>query len=279
MKSFTPIAFPFLRLALVTVLAFALPIGIRAASPVVITEFMAANSATLADEDGEFSDWIELSNVSGATVDLFRWSLTDSPGSLTKWQFPATNLPPGGFLVVFASEKNRRTPGAPLHTNFKLSASGEYLALVESDGVTIASQFAPAFGPQVQDVSYGFGAELTSRVLFSTGATARVLVPADGALGAGWTAREFNDAGWTLATNGLGFETGQSEFNSGAAAAAILGDAPLLHFRMGETAGTIAVNGGSLGTAADGALINGVTLTISCHRSAETMFYKSSSGR
>ncbi len=234
--------------------------SLQAASAVIISEFMAANGTTLADDDGEYSDWIELSNLSSAPVNLLNWSLTDSPGSLTKWRFPATNLPPGGFLVVFASEKDRRVPGAPLHTNFKLSAGGEFLALVEPDGVTVASRFAPTYPPQVPDVSFGFGAEVVSRTLVATGAVGRVLVPSDGALGLAWTTRLFDDAGWGRATNGIGFETGEAEFNAGAAAAAIAGHSPLLHLRLSEAAGATAANDGSLGPAANGAVLNGVTL-------------------
>jgi hypothetical protein len=110
-----------------------------AAPTVVISEFMAVNNSTLADEDGTYSDWIELYNSSTNTVNLGGWHLADSATNLTHWQFPSTNLGPNRFLVVFASNKDRRISGAPLHTNFKLSGSGEYLALVQPDGVTKAS--------------------------------------------------------------------------------------------------------------------------------------------
>lgn len=122
---------------------------------VVISEFLAANSTGLLDEDGATSDWIEIHNADTNAVDLAGWRLTDEAEDFAKWIFPATNLPPGGFLVVFASGKNRLTPGAPWHTSFSLSAEGEYLALIQPDGVTVASEYAPAFPPQVDDVSYG----------------------------------------------------------------------------------------------------------------------------
>src|SRR6185503_17963302 len=114
------------------------------AQNVSISEFLASNTSGLKDEDGEFSDWIEIFNGGTTTVNLNGWFLTDSPGNLTRWRFPATNVPPNGFLIVFASSKNRAVPGAPLHANFSLSAGGEYLALVRPDGITIASEFAPA---------------------------------------------------------------------------------------------------------------------------------------
>src|SRR5947208_8299856 len=129
----------------------------HAASPLVLSEFMADNTHTLSDEDGSFDDWIEIYNTSSSPVNLDGWHLTDDAHDLTKWRFPAANLDAGGFLVVFASGKDRRVAGAPLHTQFKLSADGEYLALVEPDGVTIATEFAPKFPRQVPDVSFGLG--------------------------------------------------------------------------------------------------------------------------
>ncbi|MDP3069472.1 MAG: CotH kinase family protein [Opitutaceae bacterium] len=121
----------------------------------VISEFMASNATTLADEDGAYSDWIEIHNPDGGATDLSGWFLTDSATNKTKWQFPSVVLPAGGHLVVFASGKDRRIPGAMLHTNFSLNAQGEYLALVRPDGSTVTTEFAPKFPQQTPDVAYG----------------------------------------------------------------------------------------------------------------------------
>ena len=52
-------------------LAAILVASVASADPtVVISEFMALNSTTLADEDGTYSDWIELFNPSTNTVNL-----------------------------------------------------------------------------------------------------------------------------------------------------------------------------------------------------------------
>ena len=219
---------------------------------------MAANSSTLPDETGAFEDWIEIHNVTSSPVNLLNWSLTDSVSVPAKWRFPATNLPPGGYLVLFASGKDRRIAGAPLHTNFKLTASGEYLALVEPDGVTVATQFAPFFSPQLADISQGFGSELHSTVLLTAGIPARYRVPAPAASGTDWTVPGFDDAEWSDAANGIGYETGQLEFNGGAAANAIQASQPLLHLRLEDAAGSTAPNVGLLGTAANGTYRNGV---------------------
>lgn len=122
---------------------------------------MAANKSTLADEDGTYSDWIEIHNPDTTAADLTGWYLTDSASNKRKWQFPPLTIPAGGYRVVFASNKNRTNPAATLHTNFALSAGGEYLALVHSDGETVVSGYAPSFPSLEEDVSFGLVWEAT----------------------------------------------------------------------------------------------------------------------
>jgi hypothetical protein len=121
-----------------------------------ISEFMAANDSGLADEDGEFSDWIEIHNPDAAPVSLAGFHLTDDQTKPNKWTFPAVTLDPGAYLVVFASGKDRTDPTRRLHTNFQLTSEGEYLALVAPSGAAV-SAFAPAYPPQFENVSFGFG--------------------------------------------------------------------------------------------------------------------------
>ena len=140
-------------------LIFTLGVGIYrvGAQDVFINEFLAVNDGGLPDMDGEFVDWIEIHNSGSEPMALLNWSLTDDPAQLAKWRFPAVTLPANGYLVVFASGKDRAAPVAELHANFKLDGDGEFLALVEPDGATIASQFVPRFPNQRRNVSYGFG--------------------------------------------------------------------------------------------------------------------------
>jgi hypothetical protein len=126
-------------------------------SPLVISEFMASNNTALADEDGDYPDWIEIANISAITVELDGWYLTDRADNLTKWEFPrGVELEAGEFLVVFASGKNRKDPDNELHTNFQLSGTGEYLAIVYPNE-TVAHEYAPVYPQQCTDVSYGLG--------------------------------------------------------------------------------------------------------------------------
>ena len=99
------------------------------AADLVISEFLASNHSGLADQDGDFSDWIEIHNTTAAPVSLNGWYLTDDPNNLPEWKFPNVSLGADGYLVVFASAKDRATAGSELHTNFKLAGDGEYLAL------------------------------------------------------------------------------------------------------------------------------------------------------
>lgn len=122
---------------------------------ILISEFMAINDNSIADEDGDHSDWLELYNPGEESVNLDGWYLTDKSDNLTKWKIPAVTLDADAYLIVFASEKKRDNPASELHTNFKLSGSGEFLALVESDGTTISYSYGDQFPAQRADVSYG----------------------------------------------------------------------------------------------------------------------------
>ncbi len=123
----------------------------------IISEFMASNRSTLADEEGAFPDWIEIHNPDSAPANMNGWFLTDSAEGKAKWAFPTVTIPAGGYLVVFASGKDRQIAGKPLHTDFSLSASGEYLALVRPDGLSATTELTPTYPEQFADISYGFG--------------------------------------------------------------------------------------------------------------------------
>jgi methionine-rich copper-binding protein CopC len=132
----------------------------------LVTEVMASNNVTIADQDGDYPDWIEIFNPGDAATDLAGWYLTDSSSDLTKWQFPAVTVLAGEHLLVFASNKDRAVAGQELHTSFALSASGEYVALVMPDGETVAHGYD--FPEQFADISYGLTAELTEFRYFAT---------------------------------------------------------------------------------------------------------------
>jgi hypothetical protein len=125
--------------------------SVSAAEGPQITEVLASNHQSVADEDGDHPDWIEIQNVGVNSANLDGWWLTDDPTVLRKWRFPSTPMVGNEVILVFASGKDRAQAGARLHANFTLDADGEYVALVRPDGVTVVSELR--FPAQVPDVS------------------------------------------------------------------------------------------------------------------------------
>ena len=172
----------------------------------VISEFMALNDTFLTDVDGQYSDWIELHNPTPSPVNLDGYFLTDESDFLNKWRLPAVTLPSGGYMLVFASGKDRAVVGGQLHTNFELDGSGEYLALVAPDAATVLSDFGPEFPEQIRDKSYGLSSGgSVPTTLIGYGSPARYLIPTP-STGPSWTNNEFVESGWSNANVGVGFE-------------------------------------------------------------------------
>ena len=179
----------------------------------ILSEVLASNDRSLFDEDGEDSDYIEIANIGDEDMSLDRYYLTDDPENLRKWRFPDAPLPIGDFLIVFASNKDRNDPSSQLHTNFRLSSRGEYLALVEPDGETIASAFAPGLPQQVTDVSYGIPSATVNSTLLDRNSEARLLIPNNDAVDpvdleavtGSWLDPNFDDSTWSVVQMGVGF--------------------------------------------------------------------------
>ena len=183
----------------------------KAAAQFVITEFMANNVENISDEDGNHEDWIEIYNSGLSAASLNGWYLTDSAGQLRKWAFPDKTLQPGQYLVVFASNKDRRNPLANLHTNFKLDAGGEFLGLTKAEtggGTTVVQSWNP-YPPQAADVSYGT-VQTGSAANFVTAASAvKWLIPSGTsgpAIGTTWRGgnEPFAESGWSAGVAALG---------------------------------------------------------------------------
>ncbi|MDB4673334.1 lamin tail domain-containing protein, partial [Verrucomicrobiales bacterium] len=127
-----------------------------AQAELIISEFVADSAGTILDSDGDDSDWIELHNPTGGTLSTAGLFLTDEQDQPSKWALPSVDLAPLEYLIVFASGKDRSDPTGELHTNFSLSASGEYLGLIDADGVTPIAEFADE-KRQFFGTAFGFG--------------------------------------------------------------------------------------------------------------------------
>ena len=188
-----------------------------ACADVRITEFMASNATGLQDEDGEYSDWIEIHNTGATNADLNGWYLTDDAAEPARWRFPAVTIPANGYLLVFASGKDRAFATNELHANFRLDTGGEYLALVRSDGETVEHPYAPTYPEQRTDASYGIHTPSVTTSLVAVGRSAAAFVPSNDVLGTMWHGQPGNEpfddsagAGWIQGTNGFGFSAGGS---------------------------------------------------------------------
>ena len=191
---------PATRSLLVDVLPAALP-----AAAVQLNEVVTGNVSGLHDEEGTPQDWIELSNPTGSPVDLGGWHLTDDRLLPAKWTFPAVSIPAHGYLVVFASGKNRAVAGQPLHTNFKLDGDGEALALTNAAN-EVASLF-PLIPQLAPDHAYGYGAGNTRTLgtVSPDNAAVQWLVPAAPVDEAWRGGAAFDDSTWARGPWSLGY--------------------------------------------------------------------------
>lgn len=207
------------------------------AGDVVISEFMAVNGATLVDENGDPSDWIELRNLGDVAVNLSGWHLTDDIATPGKWTLPSVSLSPDEHLLVFTSGKDRNNLAQPLHTNFTLPTVGGYLALTQPD-LSVKHSFGPNYPIQVADVAYGLAETDLQFPLVGPTANGRLLVPTSAAdMPASWNTTGYNDTAWPSSPRGVsgpaafGFETSPPAANY---ANIVLADNPSHYYRFEE---------------------------------------------
>ncbi|MEM7234800.1 MAG: FN3 associated domain-containing protein, partial [Planctomycetota bacterium] len=175
------------------------------AQTILISEFMADNGVTIVDEDGDSSDWIELHNSGLTAVSLDGWYLTDDADELTRWRIPDVTIDPQGFLLLFASGKDRSDPGSELHTNYSHESNGESRALVVPNGA-VHDDFGERFPRQLSDHSYGVSQEVSIESLVEPDANARYFVPRTlFPVDAGWEQPGFDDSSWDSGVLGFGY--------------------------------------------------------------------------
>ena len=120
----------------------------------VINEFMASNGSIIADEAGEFDDWIEIFNFGDQPVDLNGLYFTDEINYPGKWKFVTGTgsyfLPPGEYFIFWADGQPDQGPN---HLSFKLSAEGEEIAIFTPAEQLLIDSLS--FPQQYYDVSRG----------------------------------------------------------------------------------------------------------------------------
>jgi hypothetical protein len=123
---------------------------------VFVNEWMADNLTTLADPvDSSFEDWFEIYNPGSTVADLSGFYLGTTLSNKTKFLIPnGYTVPAYGHLLVWADDESNQnsTNQADLHTNFKLSKSGEGIGIFAADGTVV--DFV-SFGSQTTDRTEG----------------------------------------------------------------------------------------------------------------------------
>ena len=136
-----------LSLASVLILAT----GLRA--QVVVNEVSASNLTTVADNFGDFGDWAELYNTTGAPVNISGWWLSDNPNTPQKWAFPGgTIVGANARLVIWCSGRDLGAPA--LHCNFKLNQTSQEWIVLSDAGGTLIDDFELA-QPTKENHSWG----------------------------------------------------------------------------------------------------------------------------
>lgn len=119
-------------------------------SDIVINEFMASNTSTLADQDGEYDDWIELYNNSSESVDISGYYLSDDAEDLKEWALPEGTILDGNSYLIIWADKDEEQTG--LHADFKLSSTSESIFLTDTTRGVIDEV---SYINQSTDISYG----------------------------------------------------------------------------------------------------------------------------
>lgn len=111
----------------------------------VVNEVVADNASTLADENGDFDDWIEIFNPNSSDVDLSGWYLSDADQVM--WMFPDTSIKANGYLIVWADKDNKG-----LHTDFALSKDNGDAVYIYNPAKAVVDSVI--FGAQKVDTSF-----------------------------------------------------------------------------------------------------------------------------
>jgi len=157
--------------ALLAVMYFVFPkeagkhVGSSIYDGLVISEVMAANSSAVPDENGEFSDWLEIYNGTGQDLNMEGVMLTNRTDRIT-FPFPAYTLKAGGYVIVFADNRYQLDVNKPFHGKFKISSVGTHLYLYDPNMYLIDEVVTPTM---TADQSYILASQMLFFNVFSLG--------------------------------------------------------------------------------------------------------------
>lgn len=107
-----------------------------------LNEICSSNFSSIASEDGEYYDYVELYNPTEEEISLEGYALSDYAKDLKRFVFGGRTIPAKGYIVVYAAgeegAENDQCAG------FKISSGGESLFLSDPQGNVIDSVVVPA---------------------------------------------------------------------------------------------------------------------------------------
>ena len=82
------------------------------AQQIRFNEVVSSNSIHF-DEDGDSPDWFELHNYGNESLSLAGWTVSDKADQPEKWTFPNISIAANSYLLLWASDKDRKSFGLP----------------------------------------------------------------------------------------------------------------------------------------------------------------------
>lgn len=148
MKEHTKIIILFIIIILIVTIAPKLNDNYIKTSKLYISEIMASNNYTIKDEDGDYSDYIEIYNGYDYNINLAGYFLSDDEYNPKKWMISDIVIEPGEYILIYASGKDKT-----YHTNFKLSKDQEEVVFSDKNGNIISKV---KYIAMLNDTSYGY---------------------------------------------------------------------------------------------------------------------------
>lgn len=119
-----------------------------------ISKIVTKNNSLKEDNNGEYSDYIEIYNGYHYKINLNSYHLSDNEYNTSKWTFPDIEINAQETLIIYATgNDNCDIESKICHTNFKLNSTGETITLTDPSG-NIINKFT--YPIQYPDVPYGY---------------------------------------------------------------------------------------------------------------------------
>jgi spore coat protein H len=117
----------------------------------VINEFCAGNQSVIADNFGEYDDWIEIYNKGKSPIWLGNKFLSDNLLNRDKWKMPYTYLNPGAFILIWADGQPEQ---GDRHANFRLDINSEEIGLFDAPSTGFHLIDKITYSQQITDHSF-----------------------------------------------------------------------------------------------------------------------------